>query len=279
MDFAKLNPREQVAIVALGSIMILGIFSRVVNQPIAKKVLLYKSQIKRQRIQLNELKSKVPSFQKQKNKVDVLRTECAALLTQIKQMEKDLPPRSDTSQLIGELTRLAKESQLLSLRQKTTGEGEYSRILVEIQLQTSFEDAIGFIKKVESISPFLMVEEMELAEPKAKSIAEQGVPLRLLVSSLLGESEIASELKAKEGEEFKIKRDILVSKVRPTRPIKEAQLKLDGITFSQGRSTAIINGDVFRVGSEVEGFKIIKILPESVVLNDGAQDQVLEIIR
>ena len=149
--------------------------------------------------------------------------------------------------------------------------------MIEVNLSANYPDVIYYISRVESISPFLKVEEMDINEAKAKTSEEGGAPARLVVSSLLGDSAPDSFLKADEAEPAPVKRDILISKTKPVEHLNDKDFKLEGITFNSNTPTAIINGDVFRVDQEIKGFKVKKILPDSVVLTDGFSDHVLQL--
>ena len=74
-------------------------------------------------------------------------------------------------------------------------------------------------------------------------------------------------------------RNIFVSKLKNFVEEEKKELKLEGITYNLEKSTAIINGEVVRIGSQVGNFKIKQILPEGVILTDDAEEYTLEIER
>ena len=76
-----------------------------------------------------------------------------------------------------------------------------------------------------------------------------------------------------------VKRDILASTAKPMASLNEKDFRLEGITFTEDTPTVIINGEVFRVDSEVKGYRVKKIMPGSVILTDGMEDQLLTLNR
>ena len=59
--------------------------------------------------------------------------------------------------------------------------------------------------------------------------------------------------------------------------MQDSKFALEGITFNERNPSAIINGDVYVAGSELAGYKVKKILADSVVLSDGVEDHLLSL--
>lgn len=264
-------------------IVFLSAYMNLVHKSFSKKAASYQLRINKAESQLSELKVKYPPVEKEREKIESLKAECDRLSNEITEAEKNLPSRKDTSELIGEFARLATESKLVSISQKIVSKEGYNRIYVEVKLNANYSSTVAYINQIESLSPSLNVEEVEIGEPNAKAggpASPAGPSVRLLVSSLLGETSAGEMFKARETvNALLVKRDILVSRVKPETALSEKEFKLEGITYNSESPTAIINGDVFRVDSEVKGYKIKKILPDSVVLTDGVQDHFLKMSR
>ena len=47
MDWGKLKPRERLVVAALAGFLILGVYAKAVQQPLAKKIMSYKTQIRK----------------------------------------------------------------------------------------------------------------------------------------------------------------------------------------------------------------------------------------
>lgn len=280
MNFDKLKPREKLVLMVLVAVVFFSFYMKVMNKMFAKTVDSYKAKIKRAELKLNEIKLKSTPVEKQKEKILSLGVECDRLLAEITELEKTLPSKREASQLIGEFTRLAKEAKLVSIRQKLVEQKGYNQIFIEVKLNASYPDAIGYITQIESISPFLRVEEIDISEAKSKSTEAGGTPVRFVVSSLLGDKSIHQELKAKKLEApVTVKRDILASSDKPIKQLDEKEYRLEGVTYNASSPTAIINGEVFRIDSEINGMKVKQILPDKVILTDGRDDHLLKMNR
>ena len=206
-----------------------------------------------------------------------LSSEEKSLSQELSVLETKIPSRFNMAQMVGEFTRLAKEVKLESVKQRVVKDQGYSRIFLEVKFYATYLDAIRYLASVETVSPFLKVEEMEILEPKGKTIELGGSPVRLLVSCLLSDSPEGGMLKASDVSGLSISRDILASTSRPTQLLEESKFALEGITFDSKNPTAIINGEVYQVSGEIGGYKIKKILPDTVVLSDGVEDHLLSL--
>ena len=145
-----------------------------------------------------------------------------------------------------------------------------------MKFYSAYQDAVKYLASLESLSPFLKVEEMEILEPKGKSVELGGSPVRLLVSCLLSDNPEGGALKAT-SPSVSVKRDILSSTSRPLQMLQESKFDLEGITFDPKNPTAIINGDVYAVGSDLEGYTVKEIRRDSVVLFDGINDHLIDL--
>jgi hypothetical protein len=237
----------------------------------------YKSQTRRSEAQLRDLETKQPQDMELAMKIRGLEEGEAKLTQDIEELEKMVPSRLYTAQLVGELTRLAQEVKLESIKQRVVKEQTYSRIILEVKFYSTYLDAVSYLASVESISPFIKVEEMEILEPAGKATELGGAPVKLVISCLLTDSASVAILKASPVQNLNVKRDILASSARPAETLSDSKFNLEGITFDLHNPTAIINGDVFQVNSELGGYKVKQILADSVVLNDGVEDHMLSL--
>ncbi len=276
-NFKNLNSRQKLLVAGLGLSLGFSLYFNILYKPLAKKVNRYRFQIKKSASRLKDLKGKFPAIEKQKENLRSLDFQCKDLLIQITEIEKDLPSEKNSSRLLTELSRLAKDLKLLSLRQKIDSGEEYSRIFIEFKFSEPYQKLINYLNRVESLSPFLMVEELEIFEPKTKK--ESGIQTRLVLSSLLGTVSSFELIKGQESEDIELARDIFISRSRPAARVSKVELKLEGITYAPSGSTAIINTDVVKVGSKVGNLTVKEITSEKVILTDGIEDQVLSVSR
>lgn len=277
MEWSKLKPRERTAVLVLGAAAFFGLYMRFVERPVAKKVAGYKSQIRQSELQLKDLDTKKPQDTLLSSKIKELEEGESKVSSEIAELEKRMPSQFNTSQLVGAVTSLAKEVKLESVNQRIVKEQAYSRIILEIKFYSTYSDAIRYMASIESLSPFLRIEELEILEPVGKTIELGGAPVRLTVSCLLGDSSVDSKLETGKAPDLASKRDILASSSKPTSELSDAKFMLEGITYDSHNPTAIVNGDVYQTGSQMGPYTVKKILTDSVVLSDGVEDHILSL--
>lgn len=277
VDWARLKPRERTAVLLLGAAAFFAMYMKLVEQPVSRKVAVYKSQIRHSEIQLKDLETKKPQDAQLSSKIQDLENEEMMLSQEFAELEKQMPSQFNTSQLVGELTRLAKEVKLESIKQRLVKDRSYLRVFLDIKFYSTTLDAIKYVAAVESISPFIRVEELEVLEPVGKTVELGGAPVNLTVSCLLTDSAPVSVLKAGPSQDIQLKRDMLSSSSKPASELTDEKFALEGVTFDPKNPSAIVNGEVYLLGSEVGPYKVKKILSDSVILTDGVEDHVLSL--
>ena len=279
LDWKRLSGRERMVVMLLGITLSSVLYFRVIHKPFGKSTQSYKQKIQRAETKLKELKLDRMPLEEKQVKLDVLKVENSKLVREIKSLEKELPMKKSTSQLIGELTRLAEEAKLVSISQKNVKQDGYDKIFIDVKLSASYPAVVNYIMRIESISPFIRIEELDIREVRGNPLSDREAPVRIVVSSLMGDEPVEQMLKAKETGEAAVKRDILLQKDKPAEKLDENEYKLEGITYNPVQPTAIINGEVYRVDSQVKNYKIKEILPNSVILTDGGSDFILNITQ
>jgi Tfp pilus assembly protein PilO len=277
MEWSKLKPRERSALIILGLAVLFGLYMRFVEGPASRKIAGYKSQIRNSQMQLKDLETKLPQDEQISSKLLELEAKEKQLSREVAEFEERMPSQFNTSELVAQLTSLAKEVKLESVKQRIVREQAYSRIFLEVKFYATTLDAVRYVAAVESLSPFLRVEEFELLEAAGKTVELGGAPVNLTVSCLLGDSSAETVLKPSQVPELSLKRDMLGSSSKPVGEMSDAKFALEGITYDLRNPTAIVNGDVYQTGSKLGPYTVKTILADSVVLSDGVNDHVLSL--
>lgn len=275
--FKKLKRQEKILVVAFAVFIGFNIYFHLVYKPLSRGIKYYAKQSEKAVLRVEETKTKFPKTEKQKDKIGALNEECKRYLAEIDEIQKRLPSKANAAQLMSEFSRQAKDVRLISLRQKVDETKEYSRLFIEVRFDADYKQTVNYIKKMEAVSPFLKIEEIELLGdlPKEKEGND-----RMVFSTLLTDTPVVQPLIIEEVEEITgDTRNIFASKVKKDLQAQKKKLELQGITYNIDNPTAIINGDIVKIDSQIEGFTIKQILPEQVILNDGIQDYMLEVAR
>ncbi|MBN1871590.1 MAG: type 4a pilus biogenesis protein PilO [Candidatus Omnitrophica bacterium] len=276
----RMNKRERLLLVLFISAILILVGYRFAFMPMAKDIANYKSQIGKLTVRLDGLKVKFPPIEEMRENIRSLREDSEKMLTEIGSMERQLPSKQHASQLVGELTRLASDIELTAIQQKIDTGDAYSRIFVELKIAAPYIKVISYLQRIESISPFIKIEELDISGMKKefKSGEEES---KLVVSALLGEMPFIEQLKGNEesGEPPEVGRDIFMSTTATVPSLGEKKLVVEGITTGPKGSTAIVNGNVLKVGSSIEGLNVIEIHSDAIILNDGINDYTLSVER
>ncbi|MFH1855991.1 MAG: type 4a pilus biogenesis protein PilO [Candidatus Omnitrophota bacterium] len=275
--FKKLKRNEKILILLFCAFIGFNIYVNFIYKPITRGIKQYRKETQKLDKRLAEVKSNFPDTEKGKNRIELLKEESRNYSDQIDEIQENLPSKENIPQLLVGFSRQAKDVSIISLRQKMDENKEYSRIFIEVVIDASHKATVNYIRRIESITPFLKIEEIELWG--ASKGAKEGTG-RMVFSSLLKESPSAKLLFPSEVTELDSEsRDIFTSKSKKTSQEQKKELKLEGITYNVDNPTAIINGEVVKQNSRINGYEVMQIFPEQVIINDGAQDYTLEITR
>ena len=122
MEWSKLKPRERSAVMLLAAAAFFGLYMRFIERPVSGKVAGYKSQIRQSELQLRDLDTKRPQDNVISQKIKDLEAEETELAKNVVELEKKMPSQFNTSELVGQITRLAKEVKLESVNQRISKE-------------------------------------------------------------------------------------------------------------------------------------------------------------
>lgn len=278
LDFKKLKPKEKALIVGLVAAITISAYFNIVYKPLSRSISRYKIQTKKSINRLKGLQEKLPQLDKQRQNIHFLGSECQKMLDEISKIENTLPSKRNVSDLLTEIVQLGSDLEIASVRQKLDEGREYSSIYVEIKFNAPYINTINYLRKIESISPFLVIKELDITEEKTKR-TRGGPEVRLILSSLLGEIATAEMIRAQEAEPLTISRNIFVSKAKPAVKARKIDLKLEGITYNSKNPTAIIDGKVIRIGSVVDDYTVKDIRSDVVVFSDGLEEYMIGVER
>ena len=278
LNFNKLKPKEKALVVGLVAAVVISAYFNIIYKPLSRNISRYQFQTKKSQSRLTDLQEKLPQLDKQRQNIHFLSSECQKMLDEISEIENTLPSKRSVSDLLTELVGLGKDLTMGSVRQKVEEGGEYSSIYIELKFNAPYINTINYLKKVESISPFLLIKELDIAEEKTKH-SMGGPTVRLILSSLLGERSTVEMLRAQESEPLAISRNIFVSKAKPVTRAKKVDLKLEGITFNSKSPTAIVNGEVVRIGTEIDNYTVKDIRFDAVIFTEGPDEYIVNMER
>lgn len=283
----------------------LAFYFNVFLRPALTKISSLKKQKDELLKQERQMGAQSPDLDKAQGELEYLRRGLDELKLKADNIEKRLLPPDRVPLLVTEMIKRAQglslDFQSIKQKQEDLKMG-FSGVRIELKYESSYEDAINYIKRAEEIFPFIKVEEIKLGQAKAESMNFISVSLNL--SAILAQSEgrgaeLFTPLETIDksasnkmsltgftpaavvpGEKLKSGRNIFLSRLRNVK-VKTGKFKLAGITYrgEGGISSAIINDTIVKAGDEIEGHKVEKILLDSVVINDGTESSELRVER
>lgn len=283
--FNKLKPKERRMFIIFIAVLFFCLYFALYVNPALKKISSFKKQEREAKSRALILTSQFPEVDKVRIELDSLKTNVDSMKLKSADIESKLLGENQVPKLLTELVKCSLGSKIdfQSVKQKSESDKEgFLRLYIDIKFEASYEDAVNYIKKVEGISPFVKVAEINLAQSKNDPRNLVNVSLRL--SAILGMLETKQATFAVSGQPEVPKLNIGRSPLTPRFGIgttKKKTLKLTGITYRQGPgfSSAIINDTVVKAGDEIEGCKVESILFDSVEINDGMETKILKVER
>lgn len=253
-------------------------------KPLSDRVVIFKKQKQESLKQLRVLSDRFPDLDKSRSELANIKKSIVQMKLRNGEIEKGLLTSAQLPKLLNEIIgragALSIEFQSIKQKIDSTGEGG-SRLFIEARFDSNYADAVNYTRMVETILPFVKVEEVEAVQAKSDPLNLVTVTLKL--SALLAEGggeRPGMQFKPVEGTKISVTRNPFKASFIIVQGKKKI-LKISGITVGKRGmgSTAIINDTVVRPGDIIEGQRVESIDAGSVTVNDGSGNYLLAIER
>ena len=253
------------------------------------------------REELNQLEAGRPDVRQLEAKIRDLQKQVGDTYKELETLEEGLLYRRDVDLL---LERLVSDQKRLNLRinaveplkdspDKTSAQASqaesskapsfYKRVFVQVDASASFDRLIAYLEALEDQGPYQRVRGVQVKMEKKESGGEEVVRPRalVLVESLLADTaERRSEQQKKifslmEEISAREEKDPFLARERPREEKEAVDLSLSGIFGREGDLSALIDGEVRRVGDLVKGKRVVEISPDRVILEQADQRYIL----
>ncbi|MFH0772564.1 MAG: type 4a pilus biogenesis protein PilO [Candidatus Omnitrophota bacterium] len=280
--FNKLKKREKILAVALIIALLGALGYRAIAGTYFSGQKKFKADLQKIQHEIEIRKAKFPDIESQEAEIEKLRSDYENTLKGISGYEAGIPSVDSVRQLLSEITRRSEglDIDFESIRQDIEKQKEgYLKLNINMKFSASYSNVVNYLNRLDNLSDFLSVSNIDIAQNK------EGGPrsvVDLELSMLLAEKGIDLSVVKKElavAAPLTIKSNPFISKKTESLKKKEAQFKLAGITWANKNSTAIVNDEVLRAGSQIGGWKVIEILPDEVTLSDGEETVTLTMGR
>jgi Tfp pilus assembly protein PilO len=233
-----------------------------------------------------QLAAQMPDIAAARRELKKLEADADALRGKVASAEAGLPGAGQVPQILSGFIRRAQALgvEISSLKQEFREERPgFVRLYADLKFTCGFDKAVSFLAGIESSLPFARVEEMEIEQSREDSARMVTALLRIcavLDTSSQKQGRIAAESSPSAAREIKAGRSPFTPRFIVEK-INKKKFILTGITYrGDGReSSAIINGNIVRVGSQIEGAGVERILPDAVIVNNGAESYPVKLER
>jgi len=221
------------------------------------------------------MRAALPHVEQERQELQQQAGEIDRLRQEVESAERQLISAGGLGRLVGALARQGEGLQVAfeSLKQHEEETAEKAEASLDVAFTSPYEDLVNYLRRVERISPFLRVARLDVTEPKGgpKTFGAVRISLAIPLRASAAEGEPSLDVETQPVEKLSLPRSPFTSRQRPREETERQALKVTGITWRGEASTAIVNDAVVRVGDEVDDFKVQQILPDKVILSDGAE--------
>lgn len=280
-----LGKKQKILIWLLVFAVLINLYINEIFMPRFKQLSIFKNKSEELANHIFTVKAAMPSLEGDKTQVSELKRTNKQFHKELDGLEKELPKSYRTPQLLGELAAQASGLKIefdyiKPLAASEAMEKEYSRIDIELQFSSPYYDFLGYLNKLENLSSYLNIQEIIIEEMKESNFRGE-TTVTLIISALLNKEQaflknLNKEEKTPVLEDF-FKRNLFVPESTDVKGyVKESKYVLSGITFSGEKSTAIINGEIYKIGDTLDNKGVIEqILLNMVIIKYGYASEVL----
>lgn len=284
--YKRLNPRERGLWIIFAAALCAFFYFNSFLKPTFSRITQLKKQEQETKNKMQLLTSQFPDLVKTGQEIEDIKKSGGIINLAIDDTQTRLIRISQGPQLLAALMECDQGLTIdfQSVKQKTeTDKDGFSRLFVDLKFGSSFEDMIQYIKRIEEISAFVKIEEVDVIPSKTdvRNVVNASLTLSTILSDELSPpGELSLTGLHDSGTKLSVKHNPFLPRFALGQA-KKKTLKLTGITYSRlaKASTAIVNGAVIRVGGEIEGQKVEKILSDSIVVNDGTESYTVKLER
>lgn len=274
----RLTRRARLSVVVLGALGVGAFGYQGLYRPRASALAKVQAEWRALQQHVQAMRNTLPDLEQERRLADHTREEVDRLRQDLARLESGMPRAEELGRVIQALARQGQGLRVAfeSIKQRLNEDAEPPEATIEIALTASYEDAVNYLRRVERLSPFLRVAQVDIADPKSQETVGPGqdVKLTLVTPLRVSSSEGAASSLAEAAslpELLSLPRSPFASKERPLETTARQALKVAGITWQGEASTAIVNDEVVRIGDRIGERTVSKIFPDKVVLSDGQE--------
>lgn len=273
--FNALKKKEQYLIIGLICALIFSFYFNLFFNPFNAKIKRIKTEVKSIKTKISSIKAEGPTVSTEEKNLNDLKIEYDKTRKKLYDIEDNLTNRERIPRILSELIKQgsAYGIDFISIKPTATkGKATYSKLEIEIKMNATYDNFVNYLYRLENISKFLKPEKLELEE--IKNGMQGDIKCKVILSTFLSErpSENTEEIKIPYLERLNIERNPFKSKSMPKKEgVEKIEKKyvLQGVNWMGGISTAVINGEVYRLGDKIDDLYVSDITKNSAILKSS----------
>ncbi len=271
--------REKLLLIFLVPAVIWACYYRKVYKPRQSEVRRLRTSILAMQREIFKAEDELPQIDLEVKKLRQIQARCEGIGREIVSCQRKFPGRSEIPSLIRLLAGGAdKGLELVCMRADELKKHDFYRELpIRISFISDYAGLLKYLRRLELLSPLIKVSNLHLSSDGAS------INTNLVVGVILGEAD-SGEVKLPEIVSAaplpKGIHDPFVSVAGKDSQASEARkspaLRLQGIIWGgEELKTAVINGEVLRVGQRIDDKELVEIRKDGVLLREGDKETFL----
>ena len=263
--------------------------------PASKKIERIEKRLEQTSKKINDLQQEFPDVVREQKKLEEKDKALETIRERLRQEEARLPTRSELDKVLAQLTTSSGGSSVsivsvkpaedqkkkLSAKKAVEDAPFYPMETFEIQLLSRFWDLIGYLSRLEQVSPYFSFPVLLVDAIKTKSAYPS---VKLQVTTLLNDGvpskdrgEIFKKDVAPAVQNAEEKDPFGIAGKMAQKDLAEPKFKLSGIIWQGGQKVAIVNNEALREGDSLGNAKMVSISDNKVVLEENGFQHELEL--
>jgi Tfp pilus assembly protein PilO len=269
----KVNLREKILVSALLITITGSVYFQVVFKRWRKEHNFFIKQRDKLSRRLEELKNNLPDIEESRERIDKIKKDTELLKEKVKMREKELPGSMYIPVILERVTTLADEVTIQSLNQRVEEYPPYTKLFIEVKCVGSLPAIINYLYRVESLGKFITLEKLEIFSDS--SVKGNNLACEFLIGVIMGKANYALVIPDKISPPFSVRKDVFTYTPQSANS-GIIGMQIEGITYNKTNPVVIINGEVLRLGSLINGFEVVNILPDRVILNKMGKEYIIK---
>ncbi len=284
--WSRLSNGERIGLMALFFVASVTIVYRAIYFPQAQQLQDIRKQSAALQKDILAYNTELQQLEKQSKETAIKRDSLDLIRSEVERLEADMITSRELGDLLGELSKSGDglEMKFETIKQNLKSSNDDPKntdteVSIDVVVHSPYEDLVNYLRRIERLSSFLRITRFEVFEPAEPQgpIATTKLTLLTPLRQSYTEGALSSAKIKPLPDKVEVKESLFFT-AKPKKLIEKkfANIAVTGITVQGANSTAIVNGEVMRVGDQLGKLQIKDITHGGVRISDGIDEHVLQ---